>query len=220
MAAGDDCAYGGQEILTGVDEDENGELDDSEIQDTARVCNGAPGMDGKDGVNGVNGEDGLDGDDGVDGTNGIDGVDGVDGQDGINGVDGVDGVDGINGVDGQDGLDGEDGLDILFQVLDEDPGENCAEGGSLIIFGHDRDGDGQLATTEFESTRYLCNGREGIDGEDGTDGLDGRTSLVNIWEPGSTTCTGTARRLEWGVDDDRDGTLDSIEIDGSTDLCL
>ena len=43
VEANDDCPSGGQAITTGVDQNGNGVLDDSEITQRAMVCNGANG---------------------------------------------------------------------------------------------------------------------------------------------------------------------------------
>ncbi len=50
--AGDNCAYGGQAISTGVDENGNGILDEDEVNDTVYVCNGELGPAGEDGEDG------------------------------------------------------------------------------------------------------------------------------------------------------------------------
>ena len=70
---------GGVQIDVGVDDNKNGVLDSSEIDDTTYICYGGDGQDGT---------DGADGNDGADGTNGTDGVDGNDGNDGADGTNG------------------------------------------------------------------------------------------------------------------------------------
>lgn len=74
------CKAGGMEVKSGLDKNYNGKLDDAEIDDTKRVCNGTSGSDGQScsvssNANGAtlecgeeqasieNGTDGLDGDD-------------------------------------------------------------------------------------------------------------------------------------------------------------
>ena len=59
--AGENCANGGVKVTTGTDQDESGELDESEVTDTAFVCDGADGMDGMDGEGkpGVDGRDSM-----------------------------------------------------------------------------------------------------------------------------------------------------------------
>lgn len=43
ISAGEQCTYGGIQVDTGIDENKNGVLDDSEIDSTDYVCNGADG---------------------------------------------------------------------------------------------------------------------------------------------------------------------------------
>lgn len=66
VAAG--CANGGIALRVGLDDNDNGVLDDVEIDVTQEVCNGAPGQDGADGQDGAPGQDGADGQDGQDGV--------------------------------------------------------------------------------------------------------------------------------------------------------
>ncbi|MCX2718906.1 DUF7151 family protein [Lentiprolixibacter aurantiacus] len=55
------CTNGGTEIFFGLDTNENGQLDENEIQGSTIVCNGEDGQDGTDGQNGQNGSDGQNG---------------------------------------------------------------------------------------------------------------------------------------------------------------
>ncbi|WP_026301191.1 DUF7151 family protein, partial [Colwellia piezophila] len=64
------CLNGGIEIKTGIDENGNGSLDTSEVDNTDIVCHGTNGSDGSDGSNGTDGSDGSNGTDGSDGSNG------------------------------------------------------------------------------------------------------------------------------------------------------
>ena len=50
-----DCPNGGILVETGIDENGNGSLEDSEVDNVEKVCNGVDGSDGADGSNGVNG---------------------------------------------------------------------------------------------------------------------------------------------------------------------
>ena len=96
------------------------------------------------------------------------------------GADGRDGVDGTSGTDGQDGRDGQDGSSSLMNVLEEPPGNHCAEGGVRVEVGADDDGDGLLTEDEVDDVEYVCNGlsgpagSNGDDGESGPDGRDGK----------------------------------------------
>ncbi len=59
IAPGSECEYGGIRVDTGIDENGNGTLDDSEIDNTKYVCNGADGRDGTDSNDGTDGSDGT-----------------------------------------------------------------------------------------------------------------------------------------------------------------
>ncbi|HEX3775048.1 MAG TPA: hypothetical protein VHV51_11330 [Polyangiaceae bacterium] len=45
-SAGNHCEFGGIRVRSGIDTNDNGTLDDSEVQSTQYVCNGAPGSSG------------------------------------------------------------------------------------------------------------------------------------------------------------------------------
>ena len=55
--AGENCSNGGTKVVSGIDNNQNQQLDDNEISATSYVCNG------QNGTNGTNGEDGIDGQD-------------------------------------------------------------------------------------------------------------------------------------------------------------
>lgn len=74
-APGATCVRGGVLVRSGVDANDNGQLDDAEIKDSRAVCNGTDGTTGSTGATGTtgaNGADGATGKDGKDGTNGKD----------------------------------------------------------------------------------------------------------------------------------------------------
>ncbi len=50
MSNDPDCPNGGIEVQTGIDENKNGLLDDNEVDNTQKVCNGEDGIDGADGT--------------------------------------------------------------------------------------------------------------------------------------------------------------------------
>jgi hypothetical protein len=125
-AAGKNCPNGGQAMTYGVDSDGDGKLDESEVDGTSFLCNGAAGANGANGAQGAEGAQGaqgaagLDGqaaakgekgDPGAQGQQGLQGIQGNQGLQGATGNDGKDGVDGVNGTDGKDGVDGTDGVD-------------------------------------------------------------------------------------------------------------
>ena len=174
------CANGGMRIDIGLDANNNGTLDASEILSTRYVCNG------ENGINGLDGQDGQDGEDGHDGTNGKNATIQTTSFTGSQGgcTNGgtkievlLDGVvqtaqtryicNGVNGQDGTDGQDGTNGKNATIQTTSFNGAQNgCTNGGTKIEVLL----DGVVQTAQ---TRYICNGVNGQDGQDGQDGHDG-----------------------------------------------
>ena len=186
---------------------------------------GPAGQDGADGTSGTNGVDGADGSDGIDGADGANGVstlirilssttcttggnsfeigadnngDGVlditevivtvDICNGVAGPAGQDGVDGNDGADGASGIDGTNGTD----GQDGAPGNPGADGND---------------------------GANGTNGTDGTDGNDGNSTLMVMTNlsSASSNCWGDGGvQIDVGVDDNKNGVLDSSESDDTT----
>src|SRR5690606_36563251 len=120
---------------------------------------------------------------------------------------------------------GVDGYTVLT-VLTSDPLGNCEHGGYRLDLGlDDGDGnatahDGQLASSEIDCTAYLCHGEDGEDGSDGGDGTNGLTALVSTSaEPDGGNCTNGGTRVDTGLDDNDNSTLDAGEIDATTYVC-
>lgn len=63
---------------------------------------------------------------------------------------------GNSGTDGNDGLDGEDGANTLLEAYTEPPGNNCINGGFLLITGSDNNDNGILDEDEILLTEYIC----------------------------------------------------------------
>lgn len=135
----EDCENGGTRIDAGRDDNDNGELDDKEVETSTVVCNGSSGADGESGGKGDSGEDGDKGDQGEPGD------------------------EGDEGEEGEPGEDGEDAHQVLLELVDEATGPNCEFGGTRVLTGIDLDDDGVLDAGEIatESTRYLCDGAPG-----------------------------------------------------------
>jgi hypothetical protein len=131
---------------------------------------------------------------------------GEDGANGANGKDGINGVDGTNGTDGADGASG-----TLLSVSPEAAGANCAAGGSRVDAGVDDNKNGSLDAEEIDSTQYLC------DGEDGVDGSGEITAVAT--EAAGVNCVDGGVRIENGVDDNKNGTLEPLEIDVTEYVC-
>lgn len=83
----------------------------------------------------------------------------------------------------------------------------CAEGGVEITLGHDLDRDGALGANEPGTSARLCD-------ETGV-----KTPLVQVVPAAMDACLGGGSRLELGLDDDGDGTLDASEVRASAALC-
>ncbi len=75
--AGGNCEFGGIKVETGLDTNQNGLLDDAEVDPngTFFICNGAPGEPGPGGPQGPTGDDGGDGEDGDDGLTSLTDID-------------------------------------------------------------------------------------------------------------------------------------------------
>ena len=64
-------------------------------------------------------------------------------------------------------------------------------------------------------------GPPGADGTGGADGADGFNSLIDLTSFSGATgaCTDGGVRIDVGIDDDKDGVLDSAEIDQTELVC-
>ncbi len=145
--AGSNCESGGIRIDSGLDTDNDGTLDGTEITATAYVCNGVDGntslIKTTNEPAGDNCENG-----GIRIESGID----MDG----NGV-----LDDIEIATTAYVCNGTDGNNSLTKITGEEAGESCENGGIKIDSGVDDDGDGILDDEEIEVTRYVCNGVDG-----------------------------------------------------------
>jgi hypothetical protein len=109
------------------------------------------------------------------------------------------------------GANGADGHGSLVSVSAEPAGSNCASGGQRIEVGVDDNDNGTLDAAEVDSTTYVCNGGSGSNGS---------TALVSVTdEPAGANCENGGKRIDTGVDDDHDGTLEGPEIDSTSYVC-
>ena len=217
---------GGVYVYSGLDDDNpNGELDDSEIDTTQEVCNGASGetIEGADGTS-ITLETtdaqqcGTDG--GVlmqfyDSNGGFLSEEVVCNGQTINN----DGTNGSDGSDGSDGSAGASGASVLYQTSDY-TGDLCPNGGTEVIMWTDTNGNGQNddgnATTEI-----ICDGESGttttaVDGSAGTDGI---STLVRTSDAGDACPAEGGVYVEIGEDSNRSSTLDNDEITSSEYVC-
>jgi len=157
--AGSHCLAGGNRIDAGLDANDSGVLDDSEVSSTQYVCNGSSGAPGADGRAMLT----LIADAGMHcafGGKAISvGID-ADGNGVLGGAE-------ISSTDyicaGANGTNGTNGLNSLLSTVAEAPGVQCAWGGTKITSGPDVNGNAALDISEVSSTTYICNGQPGAD---------------------------------------------------------
>ncbi len=104
------------------------------------------------------------------------------------GQDGADGTQGHPGVNGTDGADGAQGH----------PGVNGTDGT-----------DGTPGSSGEDGT-IITNGTDGQDGVNGTDGIHALTTVSNDV---GTNCSNGGIKIEIGMDDNGNGSLDASEVD-------
>lgn len=231
--AGENCDEGGVRIEAGTDENSDGSLDADEVQSTSYVCNGPTGDEGMAGDDGEPGNDGFTSlvatSDEPAGANCAEG--GVKIEVGID--DDESGTLESGEVDETtyvcNGADGEDGRTALISSTVEPAGLNCPNGGVLYETGLDLDGNGTLESGEVTHSRYICNGVDGEPGATGPtgpagpagpDGDDGLVSLIDVTdEAAGANCQEGGVRIDWGLDDNGNGSLEAAEIDGTSYVC-
>ena len=99
----------------------------------------------------------------------------------------------------------------LTRVSFEPAGENCEQGGFRVDLGVDTNGDGILQDEEITTTRYDCN-------EEGEDDI--LTVLTRVAEePAGDNCANGGQRIETGLDDNGDGTLQDEEVTDTQFVC-
>ncbi len=167
-SAGANCATGGVKLEYGLDANNNGILDFSEIDATLTqyVCNGSAGPQGAAGIQGPQG---------IQGPAGPTGSQGPIGLTGPSGATGPQGAQGPVGANGNNGLNGTNGLNSLVKTTVESAGANCSTGGVKLEYGLDANSNGVLDVSEIDATltQYVCNGTAGPQGAAGAQGLQG-----------------------------------------------
>ena len=103
------------------------------------------------------------------------------------------------------------------RVVFEDNQHGCPYGGVLVQSGIDENRNGTLDDDEVDASEAVCNGAPGADGATGDDGL---TSLLERTDlaPGDQCAYGGVL-VQSGIDDNRDGVLDELEVDESEAVC-
>lgn len=197
VAAGQACRYGGLQVQTGLDLDDNGQLDPREVRDTQFVCN--QWVDGKSSLVNVQAE-----------------------PSGANCRSGGFRLDVGLDDDGNGQLEAGEidsskyvchGDAHLLKVEKVESGPGCVAGGVRVLSGFDRNGNSALDVGEVQGTEYVCNGR---------DGEDGKSTVVKVSAiPASAqgVCFFGGSLIESGLDLNRNGVLEATEVTSSRSLC-
>jgi len=211
ISPGEQCSAGGVEINSGVDENNNKRLDDTEILETQVVCHGTSGYNSLVDINdepigencaagGKSISTGLD----ANQNNILDSSEIKETTYVCNGLSGASGT-----------TDGAAGYNSLVDISDELDGENCVNGGKKISTGMDADRNDILDPSEINNTSYVCNGLDG-----NSDGTSGYNSLVDITdEPAGSNCAAGGKSISTGLDANQNSILDSSEIEKSSYVC-
>ncbi|HEX6767519.1 MAG TPA: hypothetical protein VF103_18600 [Polyangiaceae bacterium] len=105
--------------------------------------------------------------------------------------------------------------DIVIDTREEPPGPHCADGGTAILSGVDRNRNDRLDRGEVTRTDYACNGEKGDQGDDGESSLI-ETKTVPA---GSASCATGGTSLSVGVDGNGNGKLDPAEVASTRVVC-
>ncbi|WP_147446878.1 hypothetical protein [Corallococcus sp. CA047B] len=188
---GEHCPFGGQAVLSGLDQDRDGVLDDEEVTATDYVCDDAPAQvrtrtrSEAHGVNCALGgqavQSGLDLD-----TNGqLDDAE----------------------VTATDYVCATTVANVLVRVRPVAPGAQCALGGQVTHAGHDANGNGLLEDAEISREVYGCDEPAPV------------LSRVREVPSSVAPCDRGGSVVEAGADLDLDGALDPAEIDATAYAC-
>ena len=191
---GSNCATGGHKVVSGLDVNSDGILQEGEITATKYVCNGVAGSNSlisfiseSAGSNCTTGGYKLNS--GVDlNKNNI--------------------LDASEITSSQYICNGLTGNNSLISLTTELAGGNCSTGGYKINSGVDVNKNGTLDNSEVQSTKYICNGANGLN------------YLIGVVaQSAGTTCTYGGYRFNTGIDLNSNGILDNNEITKSDYLC-
>lgn len=194
-APGSNCENGGQKIETGIDNNSNGTLESTEVQNTRYVCNGVNGntslttvITEPAGANCANG--------GIKINSGLD----------INLNGNLEESEITSSAFICNGIDGDN--NGLTRITNENSGVNCANGGLKIDYGIDVNNDGVLNDVEVDYTTYTCFEQES--------GL----SLINITdEPNGNFCENGGIKIDTGLDLNGNQILDEAEVQITKYVC-
>lgn len=206
---GTKCAYGGQRIDYGVDNDGTGTLEGLEIDGTRYVCRGAPGSPGSTPLFSITpvapGEVCAAGGDRIRVGSDRD-------RDSV-----LDEAEVTSDRYICARTVGTPGVVSLVDVTSEAAGQNCAAGGSRIRVGLDANANRTLDAAEILQTQYVCAGAAG------TPGTNGRTVaapwVVKSTEPAGSRCPSGGQRIQIGLDANANRALEAGEVTQTEYVC-
>lgn len=198
------CPQGGTAIQTGLDDNGDGALNDSEVRQTSYVCSGGTSApSGQMSLVKLLPEEGS----ARCATGGIAVLSGLDAN--------ADGLQNDSEVTSTQYLcnseDGQGGKAYVVKMLPEAAGTNCPAGGTAVLGGIDVNADGQLQSTEMTATQYVCQSSAS---------LTGANALIRLdMEPAGANCRQGGTAVKSGLDSNDNGTLDPEEVSNTTFVC-
>jgi hypothetical protein len=205
--AGANCQHGGTAIQSGLDRNDNGSLEDSEVTSTSYSCNGQPGSGPRALVRLESEPTGTNCSQG--GTVVRSGLD-TNGNGTLEPAEVASTSYVCNGAPGTPGS----GPRALVRLESEPTGANCAQGGTAVRSGLDTNNNGTLESSEVTSTSYVCNGASG------QQGTPGAQALVRLdQEPAGTNCSQGGTAVRSGLDTNSNGTLEMSEVTQTQYIC-
>ncbi len=92
----------------------------------------------------------------------------------------------------------------------------CIYGGVFLETGNDDNDNGTLDADEVDHSNSVCNGAPGT-GEDGVDGANALVAINN--EAVGESCEHGGQKIDYGLDLNKNNTLDNSEITGTAYVC-
>lgn len=105
-------------------------------------------------------------------------------------------------------MEGPAGLNSLVEITDENAGANCPNGGEKISAGIDKNSNGILDASEIVSTKFVCNGSNGV-----------ASLLTSQNEAPGANCKSGGIKIQFGQDLNGDNTLNENEIEQTRYVC-
>jgi hypothetical protein len=117
-------------------------------------------------------------------------------------------------------------IPVAAAVQNSAPQSICTYGGIAVDTGLDRNGNGQLDSTEISNTQYVCNGSPGATGANGQPGLPGARGAAGfsaltkmVVEAAGANCPSGGTRIDAGQDVNANNILDTDELSSSSFVC-